>query len=375
MLHPINPPSCVNELLALVDLQKKMLEFAEANSTYSDASFKAFVPGVFVDWLLNLKNNGRKDAKKVATDFLNDLEHYVQYPPAEKRQVLADFIHDQNYYAEIDNSAFNFSLLPAKSAAHEIASNLLKRFYALLGEGYPSELVGLSPGLAPFSKKSLVDGYIKNNSNIKFVCPCCDNAFTEVSRTIDGQGYTIEHYFPKSIYPSICVHPMNLIPMCEFCNKRKENIDPLCPLPLPITLSMPYSEAFHPHSRPVRNLAMLEFIPDSTVSEHMEFVAKNPPPNYKNSIEAYKIMYQIPDRWIKNRERVDNRIDLCLKRFQKRFKDITIDDNIFDQILREAIEELEDSFGVDHLSFPAASWLTWARANKFQDLKSSFVIS
>jgi hypothetical protein len=375
MLHPINPPSCVNELLMLVDLQKKMLEFAEANCTYSDAAFKASVSNKFVDWLLDLKINGRKDAKKVATDFWNDLRQYIQCVVAEKSQVLADFTHDQDYYVQIDNPSFIFSLVPTKSTAHEIASKLLNKFYSLLSEGYPSELVGHAPGLQPFSKSSLVAGYVKSNPNIEYVCPCCDNAFTEVPRTIDGQGYTIEHYFPKSIYPSICVHPMNLIPMCEFCNKRKENIDPLNPLPLPISFSMPYSEVFHPHSRPVRSLATLEFSTTATSSENMEFVAKNPPPMYKNSIEAYRIMYQIPERWNKNRARVDSRIALYIKRVQKRFSGAKIDDTTFDQILRETIAELEDSFGIDHLSYPAASWLTWARAHKFQDLKQAFLPS
>jgi len=375
MLHPINPPSCVNELLALVDLQKKTLEFAEANSTYSDAVFKAFVPIKFVDWLLNLKINGRKDAKKVATDFLNDLGQYVQYPQVEKRQVLADFIHDQSFYAEIDNPLFEFSLLSTKSIAHNLASRLLVKFYSLLGEGYPPELVGRTSGTSSFAKRDVIAGYVETNDSIEYVCPCCDNAYTtDNPRTINGQGCTIEHYFPKSIYPSLSLHPLNLIPMCDFCNNKKEDKDPLNLLLQPAPLLIPYEEVFHPYSRPVRNIATLMVTSNSTLPEKLEFKAKNPPPTYGSSIEAYSIIYQIPDRWNKSRTKVDNRVALYIRRVQRRFGGVRIDDRVFDQILQEAIDELVDSFGSDHLSYPAASWLTWARVNKFQDLKSSFVI-
>lgn len=373
MLHPINPPSCIDEFWALVDLQKKMLEFAEANSVYTDAAFKAFVPSEFVDWVIDLRINGKKDSRKAATDFLKDLVDYVKFPLAEKSQVLADFVHDQDYFAQLDNPSFSFHFLPGNSSAHEKATGLLVKFYIFLGEGYPPELVGHPSGTAPFTKHDVIVGYKRTNPSLEYICPCCDNAFTDNPRTVGGQGYTIEHYFPKSLYPSLSLHPMNLIPMCNFCNDIKGNVDPLNPLPLPIILSISYAEMFHPYSRPVRGLAKLEVITNPACSESMEFIAKNPPPTYKPSIDSYSIMYQIPDRWNKNRARVDGRITLYIKRVQKRFNGVTIDDKIFDQILQESIQELEEGFGIDHLSYPAAHWLAWARVNKFQDLKNSFL--
>lgn len=372
MLHPINSPSCINELLALVDLQKRMLEFAKANSIYSDATFRTFMPNEFVDWLVILKSTGGKATKKMANRFTQELIDYVKYPQLDKSQVLTDFILDQEYYKRNNDASFTFSLLPAKSTAHEKAKDLLKEFYEFLGEGYPAVLVGHSPSSNSFAKSDVVAGFVETNDNVEYICPCCDSVFTD-SANANEKGYTLEHYFPKSLYPSICLHPFNLIPMCSGCNSRKGDIDPLTPSTSPL-IQVPYEEVFHPLSRPVRNLAILDFKPGRASLDTMEFVAQNSPPTYEKSIEAYKIMYQIPDRWSKNWTRVDDRINRTITRAKKRMIGASIDDQKFDLILQEVIEEFEDSIGKDHLSYPAAKWLEWARVNKFQDLKNSFVM-
>ncbi len=370
MLHPINPPSCVQELLELVLLQKWMLEFAEANSAYSDAAFRAFMPNEFVDWIITLRTGSNRGAK-IANRFVQELTEYVKCPQPDKSQVLAEFILDQEYYNRINDPSFTFSLLPSKSVTHEKAKKCLVEFYEFLGEGYPSVLVGFSPGSDSFAKNSVVTGYVKTNTDIEYVCPCCDNAFTDSSNA-NEQGYTLEHYFPKSLYPSICLHPLNLIPMCSGCNSRKGDIDPLAPSSSPV-IQVLYTEVFHPLSRPVRNLTFLSFSTASSVPNPMKFIAQNSPPGYENSIEAYKIMYQIPDRWGINWRRVDNRITLYVKRALKRIGIPTINDQAFDMALQEAITELEENFGKDHLNYPAAKWLAWARINNFNSLIHSFV--
>ena len=48
-------------------------------------------------------------------------------------------------------------------------------------------------------------------------CPICGGA---------GGITHLDHYLPKSVYPTLCVHPNNLIPICSTCNtvkRAKEN--------------------------------------------------------------------------------------------------------------------------------------------------------
>ena len=43
-------------------------------------------------------------------------------------------------------------------------------------------------------------------------CPICGGA---------GGITHLDHYLPKSVYPTLCVHPNNLIPICDTCNTVK----------------------------------------------------------------------------------------------------------------------------------------------------------
>lgn len=372
MLHPINPPTCIPELEALIGLQQKMLDFAVANSTYSEAAFRAAVGDEFVNWLLSFKSPGVK-TPKVINRFFQELHAYLHCPTPEKTQILQDFVTDQSYFQRISDGSFSFSLLPQKSDAHARAGECLGEFYEFLGMGFPAILVGHPAGSLPFRKESVINGCKANNPNIEYVCPCCDNAFTD-SATANEQGYTLEHYFPKSLYPSICLHPLNLVPMCSGCNARKKDIDPLNPSVTPI-IRIAYEEVFHPVARPVRRHADLNFHARPSVPDEMMFMASNPPPTYVNSIVAYRILYQIPDRWEKAWLRVDWQVKNHIKRALGRIGTQPIDEKIFDAAIQEAITELDDELGQNHLCYPALKWLSWARTHKFQDLMQSFVPS
>jgi hypothetical protein len=155
MLHRLIH-DCVQELLELVLLQKWMLEFAEANSAYSDAAFRAFMPNEFVDWIITLRTGSNRGAK-IANRFVQELTEYVKCPQPDKSQVLAEFILDQEYYNRINDPSFTFSLLPSKSVTHEKAKKCLVEFYEFLGEGYPSVLVGFP---AQLLQNSVVTGYV-----------------------------------------------------------------------------------------------------------------------------------------------------------------------------------------------------------------------
>ncbi|WP_405419474.1 HNH endonuclease [Streptomyces erythrochromogenes] len=47
-------------------------------------------------------------------------------------------------------------------------------------------------------------------------CPLCSQ----------GTVSELDHFVPKSLYPTLCVDPLNLVPACERCNKLKSNMRP-----------------------------------------------------------------------------------------------------------------------------------------------------
>lgn len=51
------------------------------------------------------------------------------------------------------------------------------------------------------------------------ICPICSVSPVK----------TLDHYYPKSLYPKLSVIPINLIPSCTDCNKRKSTYAPTSP--------------------------------------------------------------------------------------------------------------------------------------------------
>ncbi len=373
MLHPLNPPSCTAELNEVILLQRRTLEYASLNVAYHDNDYRAALGAAFVDWLLVRKVSSAKNDKVVRTFFQN-LQMLVQCSAADKQQVLADFDLDQTYYQQLDDPAFRFSFQVTKTvAAHQMAASCLIAFFEFLGlAGYPAGIINTPLGLAGFNKIAIVDGYKATNEFVEYVCPSCDSILVD-SPNANPEGYTLEHYFPKSIYPSICLHPLNLIPMCSKCNAGKEDHDPLAPPSNP-PFRVPYDEVFHPTKRPVRQHADLEFTPTPLGREQMSFVARPGGKQLTEAIAAYGILYQIPERWRVLWKRVEQRIDLTVKRAIRMvtYNGANLDIPLFNTAVSLAIKDLEDNCGLEHFNYPAARWLRWAQQNKFQDLAHDF---
>ncbi len=60
-----------------------------------------------------------------------------------------------------------------------------------------------------------------------YVCTMCDGSAykTETKKQVHT---SVEHFFPRSIYPHLSCHPFNLIPICSACNSFiKGQVDPL----------------------------------------------------------------------------------------------------------------------------------------------------
>ena len=60
------------------------------------------------------------------------------------------------------------------------------------------------------------------------MCVMCDAVAFRLAKSTPVAAETIdyytsiEHYFPKSIYPHLAIHPFNLIPICSAVNRGLE---------------------------------------------------------------------------------------------------------------------------------------------------------
>ena len=75
-----------------------------------------------------------------------------------------------------------------------------------------------------FGRQDFLRAFLEKNHSL-YICAICDEVgYYTVAR---GSIRTdIEHYFPKSIYPHLAIHPYNLIPICGRCNSIHGDKDP-----------------------------------------------------------------------------------------------------------------------------------------------------
>lgn len=67
-------------------------------------------------------------------------------------------------------------------------------------------------------QKTCISNFWEDMKNVnggkKYKCPLCG-----IHDVTD-----IDHYMPRSVFPEYSVHPLNLIPICHECNKRKGDV-------------------------------------------------------------------------------------------------------------------------------------------------------
>lgn len=109
--------------------------------------------------------------------------------------------------------------------------------------GFPSQLFPLDNETQSFTRWDYLAAFRTANDGL-YLCAICD---TSAYRTIvsDRIFASIEHFFPKSYYPHLAIHPYNLVPICPFCNSRAGDKDIMtyCDEALGIAeILLPYSQ-------------------------------------------------------------------------------------------------------------------------------------
>lgn len=140
-----------------------------------------------------------------------------------KKRVLEAFDHDRLFHESAASSDFTFRFQTLDEATRKALKDFLEPFYtSLLKDGFPPEVHG---GPHKLDRMQLLDCFDAANPRLQ-VCPACDGqkpSMIEQRSLADA-----DHYLPKSLYPFLCVHPLNLVPTCLECNQRvKKARDPV----------------------------------------------------------------------------------------------------------------------------------------------------
>jgi hypothetical protein len=143
---------------------------------------------------------------------------------------------------DIDDDRFDFVYGQLPDVVCAAARPALVAMYDLLRDG------GFGPPRRQkYDARAFEDAFFAANPGLG-VCPACASAEVK-PRTVRAAGFDLDHWFPKSAYPTLAVHPRNLVPLCSTCNGRvKRDVDPLPPAadgrrPRVRTTYLPYRRA------------------------------------------------------------------------------------------------------------------------------------
>lgn len=218
-----------------------------------------------------------------------------------------------------------------------------------------------------YSRADFVQHIIQKNPHL-VICPICD-ASSYRNETSAGTYTSIDHFFPRSKYPHLGLHPYNLLPMCPACNSGEAGqTDPQNGITAITDLVLPYHESTKTLAG--HTYAKIEFRPlgvNQPASHALTFSlhvsAGETTEELTTQIANFERIYGVQQRWNK-----DNNLTLIDEHVFRRIRqfllaDIERGEPLHDpQFLLERLELLmalidQQSLGQDPFSYMMTWWL------------------
>jgi hypothetical protein len=220
MLHKIQLPACREHLDWIVQLQRRLL----AALCRPDLSG----PDVTVDWVVAQLSDldvswvrafcNRKDQiKNVERPLLEHMQIIAVLSAADKTSLLNAFENDQKFPSAFEPQPVGpHRLIGLTPFLEDIVATAIRGFFEIFyAPNFYAKCGYLIPqangDFVTFHKDEFLSRYREANPDV-LVCPYCDG---------DLGSPQVDHFYPKSDYPYLSCHPLNLVPICPTCNSRE----------------------------------------------------------------------------------------------------------------------------------------------------------
>jgi hypothetical protein len=324
MIHQVRAAKTdVDRLRQVLTLQLSLLKLAAAESSLSKSSDRdkgkveqhleatyGERAGQVADWITR---------KPKLFDTLNQFAAHSD--SAEKQTFVNGLSGDVDLLFNPRSARLTIAFTNNMPAWQKAAADFCRYFYELFGQksqgnpvryGFPAYLLdGLADGQDSYSRWDFIDGFTRQNPTL-YLCAVCDA--TAYRATINSRAYTsVEHFFPKSTYPHLAIHPYNLIPICTFCNSgaaRSENPLDYCSEELGISeLLLPYQEQ-QPGLSGQAYIAVQGRNDDSADDSHPLVIRIRPASGCESEslIANFERIYHIEERWNADLDQIDQHV-------------------------------------------------------------------
>lgn len=295
-------------------------------------------------------------------------------PLDQKVGILAAFNHDVDLAGILrssDRKVFHIGAIPDGSkAALAIIKDLLVSFYedVLVGQGIRAEVLGEEEA---FDHQEILQSYRRTNLRLK-VCPGCDGepplrASTRSRQQMGDKpkhllwlSANVDHFLPKSKYPFLALHPLNLVPLCIVCNQdRKGENDPLEAAGVG-----DLEDIYHPylHGAHGEVQVIVERGPNDQ-QPHLRIRPANDDPHIRARLNSLEHVLGLQDDWDGNLqdERLDPRVEEALRNAtqDERYADQRHNDDWLRGKLRIICADLTSSIGKMPHTVPTHAYARW----------------
>ena len=350
MLHKTVLAIAPTEVAGIVEIQIKLLELAASTNSLDSAAVQSwFVQSEVAEWVA---------ANQCYT--LEPLKCLAATCPADDKvalaaEVAAELRSDVEFWRHYPDAGFSLRFTYDEHSYRRHIALWLRGFYKQFSQ------TGIAPcvtGTRLWSKRVWEDAFKVVNPMVQ-TCPQCDG-------TMKG-GLTAEHIFPREKYPPLSVHPANLIPCCDDCQKWKKNKDPIQNA-VPQRLFLPYWQHALDHCD-IRATANTKGAWDFTLCSRSQTA------DWQVAIKELGRLYGIPERW--NMSCADI-VNLATAKIDEQIDADHADGKVLTSKveLKERLDTLcvrmRRHWGRQHYFVPATAWIAWAKDNMLDQLWQRF---
>jgi hypothetical protein len=312
MLYDLTVVSIEDKMFGLVSFQEKLLDLAFALAKGATATHDLFERILSVktgDWFWRRYNWSAKDDPKWKQTVDALVEAFLEVEKLNAKsldriysELIAVFRNDTNFHAHFSSSAFHFQFLSLDNKLQISLKNLFIHAYNY----FSSKKEKGFPDFIDFESSNKISGhffrtsFFSSNSGIH-VCPYCDS---RLEKKQNVRICHLDHFFPKSVYPFLALHPYNLFPSCSNCNSHfKGEKDPI-----PTNQSNPSSNIlldiyFGYKSKSIRDFGGLTIkreITDSEPKDKLIVEINDTSTGNETRKKAAENVLKIPSRWTDN---------------------------------------------------------------------------
>lgn len=320
MIHQVNASDQNTKMLRqIVDLQLNLLSLAARDNSEDEVvdNVEAALKNLYPD-TTQAKNVAiwitRRKPKKLSE--YNDLFAFlIEFASHSDSKAKQKFTEDVRYDIELIDTPQQERLRVTTDTNspdwQKAAKNFFLEFYKVLSteSGFPAYLFQPEANRSKFRRWDFIDNFTDANPDLR-LCAVCDS--TLYRTTIGSRPYTsIEHFFPKSRYPHLAVHPFNLVPICPYCNSGAAGAtNPFGDDNLGVLgLILPYQTNKQSRGLSEQTYVFVDLLHDR---EQHPFQLKILPnkhyPDAKTLIANFERIYKVQERWNREIDWIDQHV-------------------------------------------------------------------